>query len=109
MSKLSDFLEQQGISQRQLLASSKKLESLRSEDYAIRLAKRRVRAGSASDAEKAQAETKGRSGKPVSQPSLSQALKGEKISGPAKTRIVRAINQVLKQKKKDEVELRALF
>ena len=36
-------------------------------------------------------------------------LAGEQVSGPVKTRILRALNHVLEQKKQDKVELAALF
>ena len=40
---------------------------------------------------------------------LHAALIGKSISGPAKTRILRAVNALLEQKKLAKVELSALF
>ena len=40
---------------------------------------------------------------------LDSALKGGSISGPTKQRILRAVNYLLEQKKKDKVDLRQLF
>jgi hypothetical protein len=37
------------------------------------------------------------------------AVEGGDLSGPTKTRILRAVNHLLELKKKDKVELRALF
>ena len=40
---------------------------------------------------------------------LHAAFAGKNISGPQKTRILRALNHVLEQKKQEKVELSALF
>jgi hypothetical protein len=45
----------------------------------------------------------------VSGPTIRRALAGGKLSGAAKTRILRALNVVLKTKKKNEAGLRDLF
>lgn len=109
MSKLGDFLESKKIDPRRVVATSKRIERQGPDDKAIRLAKRRTKKGSASDTEKELAKTKGRSGKAVTTPLLARAIKGDTVSGPAKTRIVRAVNEVLKVKKQDEVAVRDLF
>lgn len=109
MSKFSDFLSAQQIDPRRLLAASKKIESYTAEDQAIRLAKQRVKRNEASDAEKELAQKKGRSGKPVTQRLLDQALAGETLTRRGKARIVRAVNHVLAQKKKDAVTASDLF
>jgi hypothetical protein len=107
MSKLSDYLKQQKIDPRRVLVASRDLEQLRPEDRAVRLAKKRLKGGDESAKEAAEKER--RSGRPVSQPTLDRALGGGAVSGAAKTRIVRAVNAVLAQKKKSEVALRDLF
>jgi hypothetical protein len=107
MSKLSDYLTQQKIDPRRVLVASRDLEKLRREDRAVRLAKKRVKGGDESAKEAAEKER--RSGRPVSRPTLDRALHGGAVSGAAKTRIVRAVNAVLAQKKKTEVALRDLF
>jgi hypothetical protein len=107
MSKFSDYLQQQKIDPRRLLVASRDLEQLRPEDRAVRLAKRRLKGGD--ETAKDAAEKERRSGRPISQPTLDRALSGGSVSGAAKSRIVRAVNAVLTQKKKSEVALRDLF
>jgi hypothetical protein len=90
-----------------VLAASHELERLRPEDRTIRLAKRKPKG----DSDKAEKETrKPRSGRPVTERAIRAALSGaEAVSGPNKSRIVKAVNHVLEQKKQEKVELRALF
>jgi hypothetical protein len=111
MSKLSDYLKKQKIDARRVLAASGELEALRHEDRVIRLAKKVAKTGDekAKEAAKEVAAKKPRSGRPVSRPTLDRALGEGKISGPAKTRILRAVNHVLTTKKKSEAGLRDLF
>ena len=106
MSKLSDFLTSKKIDPRRILVASRDLEAFRPEDRAIRLAKRKARTGG----EGAPKETrKPRSGRPVTQRAIDAALAGKSVSGPTKTRILRAVNAVLEQKKAEKVDLKALF
>ena len=49
------------------------------------------------------------SGRAITERSLSSALVGTTVSGPVKQRILRAVNYLLEQKKKDKVELKSLF
>jgi hypothetical protein len=107
MSKLQDYLKQQNIDPRRLLIASHDLEALRPEDRATKLAKKQAKGGDESKKEAAAKER--RSGKPVSGPTLARALAGQAVSGAAKTRMLRAVNAVLAQKKKGEVALRDLF
>lgn len=109
MSKLKDFLEKEKIDPRRVLAASKRVERLGDEDRAIRLAKSQVRGGASDEATKELAGKKPRSGRPVTPSTLDAAIEGRPLSGPAKTRIVRAVNQVLGTKKKPEVGVRELF
>ena len=109
MSKLKEFLDKEKIDTRAVLAASKRIERLRPEDRVIKMAKKLVKKGSADDKVKEAAGKKGRSGKKVARPLLAKALDGKKLSGPQKTRITRAINDVLKRKKKSEVTYRDLF
>jgi hypothetical protein len=111
MSKLQDYLKQQKIDPRRLLAASHKLEASRPEDRVTRLAKKRAKGGDES-AKEAAAKKPAHSGKPLSSPTLDRALAAESpsdVSGAAKTRILRAVNSVLTQKKQPEVTLRDLF
>ena len=45
---------------------------------------------------------KPRSGRPVTHEAIDAAFAGKKVSGPQKTRILRALNHVLEQKKLEE-------
>ncbi|MEM9071952.1 MAG: hypothetical protein AAGE52_25815 [Myxococcota bacterium] len=109
MSKFSDFLEAQKIDPRRVLLASKAVESYTDEDQKLRLAKKRVKKNEASDAEKELATKKGRSGKPVTQLLLDQAIDGGDLTRRAKVRLLRAVNHVLKQKSKDAVAAGDLF
>jgi hypothetical protein len=97
--KFQEFLSTHKIDTRRLLAASSAIERLRPEDRAIRMKK------PAEGEEK----KKPRSGRPVTPRLLESVLAGKPVSGPAKQRLVRAINRVLEQKKKDSVDFRALF
>lgn len=111
-SKFAEFLEKNKIDPRRVLSASRGLERLRPEDRATRLAKRQAKSGestpAASGEEKA-APKKPRSGRPVTQRVINAAQAGKPVPGPAKTRLVRAVNHLLAQKKKEAVDLRALF
>lgn len=110
-SKLSTFLNSNKLNPKRLLAVSHDLETLRREDRTIKLQKRQAKkaaAGGGAEGEKKEL-GKPRSGRPVTARSLDAALKGGTISGPTKQRILRAVNYLLEQKKKDKVDLRQLF
>ncbi|HEX3595422.1 MAG TPA: hypothetical protein VHU80_09980 [Polyangiaceae bacterium] len=90
-----------------MAASSQALEKLRPEDRAIRLKQRTSRA--AEGGEKGEAGPKPRSGRPVTPQLLRKAIEGKPVTGPGKTRLLRAVNRVLEQKKQEPVDIRALF
>jgi hypothetical protein len=100
--KFATFLADKKIDSRRLLAVSHSLESLQVEDRAIRLAKRTKK-------EVAGEKKKPRSGRPVTQRALNAATTGGTISGPMKTRILKAINSILEVKKLPVVDLKTLF
>jgi hypothetical protein len=105
-SKFAQLITSKKLDVRRILAASHKLETLHHEDRVIKLAKRKPKEGE----EKAEKETrKPRSGRPVTQRALNAALSGGKLSGPVKTRLLKAVNHVLEQKKQEKVELKALF
>ena len=105
--KFAQFLTSKKLDARRIMIASHKLESLTPEDRSIRHAKR---AGRKSEDAKAEKETrKPRSGRPVTPRALEAAMKGGAVSGPTKTRILKAINHLLEQKKQDKVEIKALF
>lgn len=108
MSKFSEFLQGNKIDPRRVAASSVFLEKLRPEDRASKLQKRQAK-GKEGGAAPAEGASKPRSGRPVTPQLLKKALEGKPVTGPAKTRLLRAVNRLLEQKKKDPVDLRALF
>ena len=109
MSKLSDFMKKNKLDARRLMAFSRQLEGLQPEDRKQKALRAKVKGGTASDEEKEKAKTKPRSGRPVTPPMLDRALKGESVPGPAKTRILRAVNAILETKKQSAVQLKELF
>ena len=108
--KLKSFLDSNKLNTKRLLAVSHKLETLTVDDRKIKLGKRKKK-GDDAPAKPAEGEkpAKPRSGRPVTPRALESALKGGTISGPTKQRILRAVNYLLEQKKKDKVELKTLF
>jgi hypothetical protein len=106
--KLEEFLAEKKIDRRRLLSASADLERLRPEDRAIRLAQRKARK-SEDKKKEGLAAKKPRSGRPLTERALEAALLGKPISGPSKTRVLRAVNQILKQKALEPVTLHALF
>jgi hypothetical protein len=107
-SKFAEFITSKKLDARRIVAASHKLERLLPEDRAIRLNKRRAKASEGGEG--APKETrKARSGRPITDRTLQAALSGGPLSGPAKTRILKAVNHVLEQKKQEKVDLRILF
>ena len=108
--KFADFLTEKKIDTRRVIAASRALEKFRLEDRKVRLAKARARKSEDAAKKKEGVELKKpRSGRPVTQRAIDAAKVGKTVSGPTKTRILRAINRVLEQKKQEKVELVALF
>jgi hypothetical protein len=102
-SKFQEFLSSQKIDPRRVLVASRAIERLRPEDRAIRRQK------PAAEGEAGAEKKKPRSGRPVTPRLLESAIQGKSVSGPAKQRLLRAVNRILEQKKKDSAEFRALF
>jgi hypothetical protein len=112
MSRFAEFLSTEKIDPRRLIAASRQLEKLQPEDRAIRLQKRLSKGKDAAAPAEGAAATppkKPRSGRPVTQRVVSAATSGGSLTGPQKSRLLRAVNHVLGQKKKDPVDLRKLF
>jgi hypothetical protein len=110
-SKFAQFLDKNKIDPRRLLAASKRIERLQPEDRALKLQKRRAKGGgaaAAAEGDKA-APKKPRSGRPVTQRLVDAAHAGKPVAGPAKTRLLRAVNHLLSQKKQEKVELKTIF
>lgn len=110
-SKFSEFLTTQKIHPRRLIIASKKVEGLRPEDRTIRQTERKLRRSEDGMPAKKEGEVrvKPRSGRPVTQRSLDAAVSGRPLTGPSKTRILRAVNRILEQRKAQPVDIRALF
>ncbi|HEY2408408.1 MAG TPA: hypothetical protein VGM29_11200 [Polyangiaceae bacterium] len=106
--KFSQFLSENKIDPRRLIVASRALERLRPEDRQTRLARRQAKKAESKPAE-GEKPAKPRSGRAVTPRLVAGASSGKPISGAAKTRLLRALNRVLEQKKKKPVELRALF
>src|SRR5689334_6996852 len=104
MSKFSDFLQGNKIDSRRITASSAFLERLRPEDRASRLKLRQAKGKEGGAVPAADGAAKRRSGRPVTPQLLKKALEGKPVTGPAKTRLLRAVNRLLEQKKKDPVD-----
>jgi hypothetical protein len=104
-SKLQTFLTEHKLNSKRLIAVSHSLEQHTREDRALKLGRR---ANKKEGAEKKEV-AKPKSGRAVTDRSLATALTGGTISGPTKQRILRAVNYLLEQKKKDKVELKTLF
>lgn len=111
-SKFAEFLDKNKIDSRRVIAASRKIERLLPEDRAVKLTKRQAKANPSTPAaggdEKA-APKKPRSGRPLTPRAIAAAQSGKALTGPQKTRFVRAINYLLSQKKKDAVDLKTLF
>jgi hypothetical protein len=108
--KFAQFLAAKKLDRRRILSASRKLEGLQPEDRGIKLKKRQARAAADGAATTGDKETrKPRSGRPVTHRAIDAALVGKAVSGPTKTRILKAINHLLELKKQEKVDLRALF
>ncbi len=106
-SKLATFLTSKKIDPRRVVSASHTLEQLRPEDRQIKLNRRRAKGGEGEAGPKE--ERKPRSGRGVTPRALHAALFGKTISGPTKTRILRAVNHLLEAKKAEKTDLKALF
>jgi len=113
-SKFAQFLTDNKIDPRRLLDVSKRIERLQTTDRKVKFEKSRAKKGDApaaaapADGEK-KAPPKPRSGRPVTPRLMSAATEGKPVAGPAKTRLLRAVNHILEQKKKPAVDLRKVF
>ncbi|APR99277.1 hypothetical protein [Pajaroellobacter abortibovis] len=104
--KFSDFITAEKLDPRRILVVSHKLESLTPQDRLMKLKKRQ---GKKQEGGTSTEIAKPRSGRPVSLRAIHAAMHGGELKGPTKTRIVRAVNFLLEQKKKETVELKTLF
>jgi hypothetical protein len=108
-SKFAQFLADNKIDPRRVAAASNELERLRPEDRAKRLARRQAKKAETKPAADAEKPGKPRSGRPATGRALAAATEGKAVSGPTKTRLLRAVNHLLEQKKKSATDLKTLF
>jgi len=108
-SKFASFIAAKKLDPRRIIIASRNLEHLRPEDRSIRLNKRQGRTAGDAGGTTPKETRKPRSGRPVTRRAMKAALGGGQLSGPTKTRILRAVNRLLEQKKQDQTDLRALF
>jgi hypothetical protein len=104
-SKFAEFIETKKIDTRRIVLVSQRIERLRPEDRALKLKKRK----GAAPAEGAEKPGKPHSGRPVTQVLIDRVKAGKPVSGAAKTRLLRAVNTVLEQKKQAPAQLKELF
>lgn len=109
--KFAKFLQENGIDSRRIAASSRVLERLLPADRQLKLLKRLSKKEDAapSEATKEKIKQKPRSGRPATPRLVQAALSGKPVPGPGKTRLVKAVNRLLEQKKKPATDLRTLF
>jgi hypothetical protein len=107
--KFAGFITSKKLDPRRILIASRTIEANRPEDRLIRLKKRLSRAAGDASGTEVKETRKPRSGRPVTDRAMEAALTGGKLSGPTKTRLVRAINHLLEQKKQAQITLRELF
>jgi hypothetical protein len=110
--KFDEFLKSNKIDPRRIQSVSQRIERLRPEDRQARLTKRNSKGkegGAAAAPSEGEKPAKRRSGRPVTPRMLAAISAGKVISGAQKTRLLRAVNKILEQRKKDPVDLRALF
>lgn len=101
-SKFEKFLKDGTVDPRRLLVASSKIERQHDEQPAKPTESESGKEASAKPRKRAR-------GRPVTPRLLQAALQGKPLSGPAKTRLLQALNHVLTQKKKSTAELRQIF
>jgi hypothetical protein len=104
MSKFSEFITEKKIDPRRIMSASAAIEKLKPEDRALRLAQR-LKTDKKAEGER----KKPRSGRPITPRAMAALLEGKPISGPQKTRLLRALNVVLEKKKQEPASLKTLF
>jgi hypothetical protein len=109
--KFAKFLEESKINRLRLQAASRHIERLTSEDrsFLSQVARKRALAGRKEAANLAVEKKKLHSGRPVTPRLIDDASLGKPVSGTAKTRLLRAVNRILEQRKQTAVTIRELF
>ena len=109
--KFAKFLEDNKIIGLRLQSASTKIERLTAEDRAhlADASRKRSLAGRKNAANVSIEKKKLHTGRPVTQRLIDCASVGKPVSGAAKTRLLRAVNRILEQRKKTTVAIRDLF
>ena len=110
--KLSTFLDSNKLNPKRLLAVSHKLETLQRDDRTIKLGKRQGKKAATPAPRRRRQDEVGEAALGSSRDAARARRRADgrrPISGPTKQRILRAVNYLLEQKKKDKVELKTLF
>jgi len=109
--KFAKFLEDNKIIGLRLQSASAKIERLTAEDRAFiaEVACKKSLAGRKNAGSVVVEKKKLHSGRPVTARLIDDASLGKSVSGAAKTRLVRAVNRVLEQRKKPVVTIKELF
>ena len=97
--KFAGFIASKKLDPRRILIASRTIEANQPEDRLIRLKKRLARAAGDAPGDRSQRDAKAALGPARHRRAMQAALAGGKLSGPTKTRLVRAVNRVLEQKK----------
>lgn len=109
MTKFAKFLEESKIDPRRVIAASRLLERLSPEDRQFLAESARKRALAGKKAALKAERKKLHSNRPITAPLIDAAKAGKTVAGPCKTRLLRAVNRILEQKKQPVVDLRVLF
>ena len=109
--KFAQFLEDNKIPSPRLQSASTKIERLTTDDRAFiaEVARKKSLAGRKNAASVTVEKKKLHSGRPITPRLLDDASLGKPVSGPAKTRLLRAVNHILEQRKKPAVVIKDLF
>ncbi len=107
--KFAKFLEESKIDPRRLIAASQQLERLTREDREFIAVTARIKSLAGKKTPATVEKKKLHTGRYVSPALITAASVGKSVSGPAKSRVLRAVNRILEQRKLPAVELRALF
>ncbi len=106
--KFAQFIQDNKIDPRRIVSVSKRIERLQPEDRKLKFAKKQAK-GEGAKAAEGEKPGKPRSGRPVTPRLIEPASVGKPVAGAAKTRLLRAVNRILEQKKKAAVDLKAVF
>lgn len=109
MGQFSDFLSEKQISPDALLQASRRLESLRSSDRELVLAREAHRRKGAKESYDEAGIQKPRSGRPLRPGHVQAAMSDRPVPGPVRTKFVRAVNHLLQKKGQEPIRAPQLF